>query len=228
MGIHAGLHNAVDIGKATGIVQEGIDGDLVGGIKNARHGAARLTGALGQCKAAEGIHVGSIKGELAQLAEVDTRSRRIPALGIREGKLDGNTHVGSTEMRHHGAVGKLDHGVNLGLTLHDDIDKVEVAVEQMHSLDTLQTLVHKGGGVDSDLGAHSPGGMRQGIGTRHAIELVTRAAKERATRTGEPNAVGLARVLPQIALVDGGVLGVDRDQLARLCQRHKQIAADDE
>ena len=98
----------------------------------------------------------------------------------------------------------------------------------MHSLDTLQTLVHKGGGVDSDLGAHSPGGMRQGIGTRHAIELVTRAAKERATRAGEPNAVGLARVLPQIALVDGGVLGVDRDQLARLCQRHKQIAADDE
>ena len=209
-------------------MQEGIDGDLVGGIENARHGAARLTGALGQCKAAEGIHIGSIKGELTQLAEVDTRCRRIPAFGIREGKLDGNTHVGSTEMRHHGAIGELDHGVNLGLTLHDDVDKVEIAAEQMHGLDTLQTLVHKGGGVNRDLGTHSPGGMRQGIGTRHAIELVTRAAKERATRAGEPNAVGFARILPQIALVDGRMLRVDRNKLTWLRQRHKQIAADDE
>ena len=70
--------------------------------------------------------------------------------------------------------------------------------------------------------------MRQGIGARHAIELITRAAKERATRAGKPNAVSLARIFAQIALVDGGMLGVDRDKLARLRQRHKQIATDDE
>ena len=67
--IHAGFHNAIDIGKAAAIVQEGIDGDLVGGIEHARHGATRLAGTLGQRQTAEGIHVGSIKRELPQLAK---------------------------------------------------------------------------------------------------------------------------------------------------------------
>ena len=53
--IHAGFHNAVDIGKTAAIMQEGIDGNLVGGIEHARHGAARLAGTFGQRKAAEGI-----------------------------------------------------------------------------------------------------------------------------------------------------------------------------
>lgn len=40
-------------------------------------------------------------------------------------------------MRHHGAVGKLDHRVNLGLTLHDHVNEIEVAVKQMHGLNAL-------------------------------------------------------------------------------------------
>ena len=40
--------------------------------------------------------------------------------------------------------------------------------------------------------------------------------------------MSLAWVLPQIALVDGGVLRVDWNKLARLRQRHKQVAADNE
>ena len=40
--------------------------------------------------------------------------------------------------------------------------------------------------------------------------------------------MSLAWVLPQIALVDGGVLRVDWNKLARLRQRHKQVATDDE
>ena len=91
----------------------------------------------------------------------------------------------------------------------------------MHGLDTLQAFVHEGGGVNRDLGTHSPRRMRQGIGTRHAIKLVTRTAKERTARAGKPNAVSLARILAQIALEDGRMLGVDRDELTRLCQRHQ-------
>ena len=131
-------------------------------------------------------------------------------------------------MRHHGAVGKLDHRVNLGLTLHDHVDKVEVATEQMHRLDTLQALVHKGGGVDGDLCPHGPRGMRQGVLAGHVVEILARTAKERTARTGKPNAVGLAWILTQIALIDGGVLGVDRNELTRLRQWHQQVAANDE
>ena len=40
--------------------------------------------------------------------------------------------------------------------------------------------------------------------------------------------MSLAWILPQIALVDGGVLRVDWNKLARLRQRHKQVATDDE
>ena len=40
--------------------------------------------------------------------------------------------------------------------------------------------------------------------------------------------MGLARILPQIALIDGRVLGVDRDELTRLGQRHQQVATDNE
>ena len=57
-------------------------------------------------------------------------------------------------MRHHGAVGELDHRVNLGLTLHDHVNEIEVAVKQMHGLNSLQALVHESGGVDGDLGTH--------------------------------------------------------------------------
>ena len=67
-------------------------------------------------------------------------------------------------MSHHRAVGKLDHGVNLRLALHDHVNEIEVAVKQMHGLDTLQAFVHEGGGVDGDLGTHGPRGMREGIG----------------------------------------------------------------
>ena len=98
----------------------------------------------------------------------------------------------------------------------------------MHGLNALQALVHEGGGVDGDLGAHGPRGMCEGIGTRHAVELVARAAKKRTARAGEPNTMSLAWVLPQIALEDGGVLRVDWNKLARLRQRHKQVATDDE
>ena len=64
MCIHTGLHDAVDIGKGASIVQESIDGNLVGGIEHTRHGATRFTRALGERKTTERIHVGSIKGKL--------------------------------------------------------------------------------------------------------------------------------------------------------------------
>ena len=70
--------------------------------------------------------------------------------------------------------------------------------------------------------------MRQGVIAGHVVEVLAQAAKERTARTSEPNAVGLARILPQIALVDGGVLESTENELTGLRQRHQQIAADNE
>ena len=131
-------------------------------------------------------------------------------------------------MCHHGAISKLNHGMNLGLTLNDHVDKIEVTTEQMHRLNALQTLIHKGRGVNGDLGSHGPRGVRKGIFAGYKTKFVARTTKEGTTRTGKPNAVGLARIFPQIALVNGRVLGVDRNKLTGLRQRHQQVTADDE
>ena len=88
-------------------------------------------------------------------------------------------------MRHHGAVGKLDHRVNLGLTLHDHVNEIEVAVKQVHGLDALQALVHEGGGVDGDLGTHGPRGS-----VARASARVTRLSSSRVRpKNGPPEQV---------------------------------------
>ena len=87
-------------------------------------------------------------------------------------------------MRHHGAVGKLDHRVNLGLTLHDHVNEIEVAVKQMHGLNALQALIHEGGGVDGDLSTHGPRGMCE------ASARVTRSSSSRVRpKNGPPEQV---------------------------------------
>ena len=159
---------------------------------------------------------------------VEMLAARLPAVGIAERVLDGHAHVGGAEVGLHGSVGELDHRVDLALAVDDDIDGIDGNGEEMMRLDDLEALVHEGRGIDRDLVAHKPGGMRERIGRRNLGELGTRASEERASRAGEPDLVDGIGGLAREALEDGAVLGVDGDELAGGGERHEQVAADDD
>lgn len=112
--------------------------------------------------------------------------------------------------------------------MHDDLNAVEGNVVEEVCLDDLQALVDQGRGVHGDDRAHGPGGVREGVGGRHVRQFRLRTAPERASGGGDDE---LAHVGPGAGgegLEEGGVLGVDRDDLARLRHRLHQRAADDE
>ena len=56
----------------------------------------------------------------------------------------------------------------------NDLDLVVGDVEEPVCLDHLETLVHQGGAVDGDLGAHIPGWVRQRIARADIGQLIQR------------------------------------------------------
>ena len=94
----------------------------------------------------------------------------------------------------------------------------------MMSLNELKALIHERCTVDGNLGAHLPSWMCQGVVGRNVFELLARISEERTTRAGKPNPLDISGVLANKALEDGTVLGVNRNELARLNQRHQKVS----
>ena len=226
--VHTRLHDIGDAGERAGVMQERVDGDLVSGVKHAGKRTPLLAGDFRELEATEGFHIRRTKRKLSNFAEVDTRCGSGPALGIRKRILDGNAHVGGTEMRHDRPVLEFDHGMNLGLPLDEHLDAIDIHAEQMHGLDALKTLVHKGGGVDGDLRTHVPRWMGQGIMASNTGQLIESAPIERAAGTCEPDAMCLARILTEQTLENGPVLRINGKHLTRLHHGHQQIATHDQ
>ena len=61
------------------------------------------------------------------------------------------------------AVAEADERVDDGGRMHDDPDPLVLDAEEEVRLDELQALVRERGGVDRDLRAHGPRGMREGF-----------------------------------------------------------------
>lgn len=80
--VQTSLNDAVDIGKATSVMQKRIDRDLIRSVEDARHGTAGLTCALGERQAPERLVIGRIERKLPECAKIETLSRRIPTIGI--------------------------------------------------------------------------------------------------------------------------------------------------
>jgi hypothetical protein len=62
--------------------------------------------------------------------------------------------------------------------MDDDLHLIGREIEQPARLDDLQALVHEGGRVDRDLGAHLPGRVPQRVLHRHRRELLLRQLAE--------------------------------------------------
>src|SRR5690606_6469582 len=194
------------------IVEEQIDGRFVGGIEDRGGGAAARARFEGQAEAGELVEVGREKLELAHGREVETRRFEGEAFGLHEGVQDGHAHVGASELRHQGAVAELHQGVDDRAGVHDDLDAVEPDAEQLVGLDHLQALVHQGGGIDGDLGAHHPRGVLEGIRLGDGDEVGLRALAERAARGGKLQEIDLVDGTSRETLEDGGMLRIDGDE----------------
>ena len=131
---------------------------------------------------------------------------------MREGVLDGKSHVRGAELGLERAVHEQDGRVDDALRMHDDVDRVVVDIVQPVCLDHLQALVREGRRVDRDLRAHRPRRVAQGLLGRDRGERLRRRVEERAARRGEDQPRDRRPRLADQALPDRRVLRVDRAQ----------------
>ena len=197
-------------GKAIAPVEEGRDRDLVSGVEDGPAVAAciggladdvvRRVGAIGQGRELEGP---PLRGRCGPRG-------RGHALGVRQGVLDREAHVGKPELGLVRAVGELDERVDDALGMDHRIDLRVRQPIQPFGLDDLERLVDERRRVDGDLRPHAPGRVRQRLVGRHAGQGCRVAAAKRSPAGGEHQARHARHLLAGQALPDGRVLAVDR------------------
>ena len=211
-------------------LEEGGDGDLVGGVEGARVRAALLPGPAREREQRERLQVGRLELEHEALREVERGHRSRGALGIGQGEGDRDAHVRVAEVRERGAVAEADERVDDRRRLQHDLDPLVRQAEEEVRLDQLEALVGERRRVDRDLRAHAPGRMRERLLGRDVVELVARAPAERAARAGQHERVDLLRGAALEALERRRVLAVDRQQQASspLLRREGELAGRDQ
>ena len=151
-------------------------------------------------------------------------------VGIGEGILNRETHVGHSQLSLNRTVGKLHSTVDYRLRMNQHLDLVGIDTEKPFSLDDLESLVHHRRRVDGDLRSHVPCGMAQGIILSHLLQLLASEQAERASTCREQNLLYLIVALTHNALENGGMLTIHRQyrsmvflcQLAYQCTSHNK------
>ena len=110
------------------------------------------------------------------------------------------------------------------------LDVVRRHAEQMHGLHEFQALVHHGGAVHGDLGAHAPVGVLHRLLRGHVLQFSAGLAPEGAAGAGEQDLAQFPLLPAHQALEDGGMLRIHRDDLRSLLRRpcHDDIAGADQ
>src|SRR5690606_27544164 len=175
-GAEGGLDETGDRAERYVALEAEGDGGLVGGGEGGGGGSAAAERVVGEAEGGETAEVGRLEVERAEGGPVHARVRGRPALGVREGVLDGHPHVRHAELRLRRAVAEGDEGVDDGLGVDEDGDPLRREVEEPPCLDHLQPLVGERGRVDGDLGAHAPVRVRQRLRGRDGVEGAGRAA----------------------------------------------------
>ena len=139
--LHCLLDDVAHLQEAALVLKESTVHNLVGRIDDTRHVAATLDGLEGEGQAAELFQVGL--EELQWMAEqVEPLARERQSLGVREGVLDGQAHVGHAELGLHGAVLELHGAVDDALWMHQHLYLTGLDAEEPLGLDYLEALVH--------------------------------------------------------------------------------------
>src|SRR5581483_3917984 len=88
-------------------------------------------------------------------------------------------HIGRTELRHHRAIGELDHSMNDRLRMNENVDLFRGQTKQACRLDYLETLIHHRCRIDCDLLSHAPVRMLERLLQRCLFDTGSRPGAER-------------------------------------------------
>ena len=200
--------HAVDAGETDAALEEGGDGDFIGGAQYGGHSAAGAAGGDGQVEAGVAFRRQRLKVQGPRGGDVQTRDGGVgEAFGVEQGILDGQAHTGGAQLGLDGAVVKLHHRMDGALGMHQDGDVVPGDAEEPVGFDDFEGFVHQGCGVDGDFGAHLPGGMAEGLFGGYGVQLVQGGAAEGAAAGGDQEAADVV-VLALEALPDGAGFAV--------------------
>ena len=141
----------------------------------------------------------------AEVREIEARGRAVDARRPAERIGDRHPHVRRAELGQHRAVAIAHHRMDHRLRMDDDLDLLRRQPEQQVRLDQLEALVHHGGRIDRDLGAHVPVGMgqrllRRGLGHVGQRPVAERPAGRRQDQPVDGVALAAARSTWKIAL----------------------------
>ena len=89
----------------------------------------------------------------------------------------------------------------------------------MHGLHKFQALVHHGGAVHRDFGAHAPVGVLHRLLRGHILQLGAVSPPEGAAGAGEQDLAQFPLLPAHQTLEDGGMLRIHRDDLGPLLRR---------
>ncbi len=159
-------------------------------LRIGRRQPAAAQASLSQGKAREtGRDPGASKVSLPSAARSSRFEGAVDPVRPGQGMGDRRAHVRRRQMGQHGAVRVGDQAMHRRLRMDDHVQLLGRQREQEMRLDHLQALVHQGGAVDRNLGAHRPVGMGHGLLGRRTLHGLRGPFAERSARGGEGHLV---------------------------------------
>jgi len=197
-----------DSGKGDAAIEEGVNGNLVGGIEGDAVGSADAGGLEGQAQAGKAVEVRLLEFKMAEGGQIKGQ-RRGGAFGKGQRIEDGKTHVGDGDLGEDGAVDVFDERVHGRLGMDGDADLAGGDVEETASLDDFEAFVEHGSRIDGDAAAHDPGRMLEGLLRGDTGELIDGGFAEGTAGCGEPDGFNFRVCTYTQTLMDGVVFAVD-------------------
>ena len=164
------------------------------------------------------------------LEEVEAWAAERLSFGEREGILDGQTHIGHTELCLHTAVDELHGAVHNALRVDEHLDFLCRNAKKPLRFHHLKTFVHERGRVDGDFRTHVPRGMTERVGSGDFRKFFHRHLPERTARAGEQDFFNFVVALAYETLENGRVFAINGQDghVVFLCELADEFSSHDE
>ena len=155
-----------DVEEAQAASEERVHRHLVCRIQNARRGSAGIAASCASARHAERLGSGGSKLKGPTAPGRVARPARRPVRGSGARRRSAPACPGGPMCASEAPSLRSTIACTIDSAVDDHVDPLVGKPEQVMRLDHLEALVHQRGGVDRDLAAHVPGGMRERLARR--------------------------------------------------------------